>query len=238
MIKYIRFLQCFETAQLQEEIVQLEKKYWKEHYNKKYYEGGWSTIQLRSVNGDVENNIAIHASALQKESPYKDTVLLEACPKIAAVIDFFKMEKTSVRLMKLNAGSEIKPHSDHDLSYEDGEVRIHIPIATNPDMAFYLEEEALQMLEGSCWYLNLSLQHRVTNAGDTDRVHLVIDGLVNDWVKAFFNQPEHERKEISDEKKMPVYSHADSLKIIEQLRLMNTAISIKMADDMEAALQQ
>jgi hypothetical protein len=39
---------------------------------------------------------------------------------------------------------------------------------------------------GSCWYLRLSDPHRVANRGETDRVHLVIDAAVNDWVASLF----------------------------------------------------
>jgi hypothetical protein len=30
------------------------------------------------------------------------------------------------------------------------------------------------------------LKHRVENQSKTDRVHLVIDGYVNDWLREFF----------------------------------------------------
>ena len=39
------------------------------------------------------------------------------------------------------------------------------------------------MREGECWYLRLSEPHRVINDGDTDRVHLVIDAIVDDWMR-------------------------------------------------------
>jgi hypothetical protein len=35
---------------------------------------------------------------------------------------------------------------------------------------------------GSCWYLRLADPHSVINGGDTDRVHMVIDATVNDWI--------------------------------------------------------
>jgi hypothetical protein len=40
------------------------------------------------------------------------------------------------------------------------------------------------MNEGEGWYLNLSLPHRVENNGTTDRVHLVIDYVVNEWMRS------------------------------------------------------
>jgi len=39
------------------------------------------------------------------------------------------------------------------------------------------------MKAGECWYLDLSLPHWVENHGSTDRVHLVIDCDVNEWLR-------------------------------------------------------
>ena len=38
------------------------------------------------------------------------------------------------------------------------------------------------MVAGECWYLNLSKPHRVHNRGATERMHLVLDCVVNDWL--------------------------------------------------------
>jgi hypothetical protein len=40
---------------------------------------------------------------------------------------------------------------------------------------------------GSAWYLRLSDPHTVFNGGGADRVHMVIDADVNDWVEALFD---------------------------------------------------
>lgn len=238
LIKYIHLAQNFDAGLMGPEIERLQETLWKEHYNLKNYEGSWSTIQLRSLDGRLENNIAIHQSALQQNQGYRDTVLLKTCPNIKKAIDFFQMEKLSIRLMKLNAGAVIKPHSDHDLSFEEGEIRIHIPVITNPGVEFFLEEDKLFMPAGSCWYLNLSLTHRVYNSGTTDRIHLVIDGKVNEWVKDFFSRNDHEEKKMGEDKKVPVYNKEETLKIIEQLRLMDTEVATRLADEMEASLTQ
>jgi hypothetical protein len=44
------------------------------------------------------------------------------------------------------------------------------------------------MAAGSSWYLRLSDPHSVANRGLTDRVHLVIDAVVNDWIGALFER--------------------------------------------------
>ncbi|MGY3090576.1 hypothetical protein ACVWYF_003631 [Hymenobacter sp. UYAg731] len=236
MIKYIRFNQQFDAEQLKREVAQVETALWQDHYNRSNYEGGWSTIQLRSLHGQVANNTAVHAGGLPAGNAFRDTPLLTQCPYIKGVIDFFQIEKTSIRLMKLDAGAIIKPHSDHNLNFEEGEVRIHVPVITNPQLKFYLEEERLVMEEGSCWYLNLSRQHQVINDGPTARVHLVIDGIVNDWLKAYFHSFPHGQVAMALPQTDPAYSRDDQLRIIEQLRLLKTTVADKLANEMQAAL--
>ena len=114
-----------------------------EHYNRINHEVSWSNIPLRSVNGGLGNNVVIHATALPAGQEYKDSMLMLLYPHLKQAVDFFKMEKMAVRLMKLNAGAVIKAHKDHELRFEEGQVRIHIPVSTNAQLAFYLDEEAL-----------------------------------------------------------------------------------------------
>ncbi len=44
------------------------------------------------------------------------------------------------------------------------------------------------MGEGEAWYLDLNLRHTVRNRGDETRIHLVIDCVVNDWLRAVIDQ--------------------------------------------------
>ena len=92
-----------------------------------------------------------------------------------------------MRLLRLKAGSHIREHRDYRLGYEDGEVRLHIPVVTNPDVAFFLAGERVIMAAGECWYLNVNLPHRVDNYSTTDRTHLVVDCVVNEWLTALFS---------------------------------------------------
>ena len=61
-----------------------------------------------------------------------------------------------------------------------------MPITTNEGVEFKVNGSRVVMKPGSCWYLRLSDRHSVANNGSTDRVHLVIDAVVNDWVTEVF----------------------------------------------------
>ncbi len=226
MLKYLRLPGRFDVALLQQEVQALSSPHWKAHYNTKHYEGDWSILPLRAIGGDANNTFSIHSTGTG--ASYADTPLLAACPYLQTVLAQFACAKTSVRLMKLNAGAVIKEHSDYDMHFEAGEARFHIPVITNPDVAFYIQDERVVMNEGECWYLNLNLPHRVSNTGTTDRIHLVVDVLVNDWVRAAFAAPGLLKKEISAEDTGPRHSAAELEKIIAELERSGTPAAMQL----------
>ena len=62
-----------------------------------------------------------------------------------------------------------------------------MPVITHDAGEFYLDQERIYLKEGECWYLNFNLPHSMINNSDIDRIHLVIDARVNDWVKDIFS---------------------------------------------------
>ena len=84
--------------------------------------------------------------------------------------------------MRLAPDSVIHEHLDYDLAAELGMARLHVPIVTNSRVDFRLNGARIDMTAGSVWYLRLTDPHSVVNAGNTARVHLVIDVIVNQWL--------------------------------------------------------
>jgi hypothetical protein len=113
---------------------------------------------------------------------YVDTPYLDRAPHLRAAIAQFTCPVLSARLMRLAAGSTIKEHTDLDLDAALGRARIHVPVTSNDAVVFLLNHAAVEMTPGSAWYLRLADPHSVHNGGATDRVHLVIDVLMNDWL--------------------------------------------------------
>jgi hypothetical protein len=168
----------FEPRALQADLAQIAAAEWVAHFNRNYYEGEWSGIALRSTDG-----LANRLFKDPNQHNFADTPVLARCRNLQAVLAHFHCPLTSVRLLKLAAGAAIREHNDPNLHYEYGEARVHVPLLTNPQVEFFLDDERIVMNEGECWFLNLSLPHRVINRGETDRIHLVIDCLVNDWLR-------------------------------------------------------
>ncbi len=155
---------------------------WIAHFVKQNYEGDWSVIPLRAKAGATHPVMMIFSDPATKA--FEDTPMLGRCPYVQEVLAVFQCPLLAVRLMQLAPGSVIKEHTDFDLDFDQGVVRIHIPIATNADVDFRLSRRRVVMDPGSSWYLRLSDPHSVANRGTTSRVHLVIDAVVNDWIAA------------------------------------------------------
>ncbi len=152
------------------------------HGNRLIYRGEWSGLSLRNGSGDPTD---LAADQLQG-SQFVNTSLLTHCDYIPEVMDAFECPLGSVRFLKVAAGAEIDEHVDGGLCYEVGEARFHIPVRTHAELDFRLDGERLVMQSGECWYINANLPHSVANRGTIDRVHLVIDVGVNDWLRGYF----------------------------------------------------
>ncbi|MCJ8211346.1 aspartyl/asparaginyl beta-hydroxylase domain-containing protein [Mucilaginibacter sp. RS28] len=159
---------------------------WNAHYNQVHYTGNWDVLPLRSPGG----NTAFSYAETMNHGQFQDTAYLNSFPAIRQLLQQFNCPLLSARLLNLKAGSVIKKHRDFDLSFEHGEARLHFPIITNDKVSFYLNDKLLPMQAGECWYINANLPHNAINAGDTDRIHLVVDCVVNDWLKDLFERAE------------------------------------------------
>lgn len=200
------------------------------HFNINDYSGQWTSIALRSQNGEMNNIFALP----QGDAHYKDTELLQECGYFKEIIDSFECEKESIRLLNLKPGSVIKEHTDYNLGYEDGIFRIHIPITTNENVHFFIDSKEVKMLPGEGWYGNFNLPHSVRNDGKTDRIHLVMDCIRNDWSDALFAECGYD---FENEKLVPEYSRETKLQMIAQLKLMNTETSEKMIAELQKELE-
>lgn len=172
----------FDTAALRSDLDLFNESEWVPHYNARYYEGDWSAIALRDVKDII---YGFHPNPTTYT--YAETAAFERCRYLGEVLARFECEKNRVRLMRLGPGDRINEHNDAGLRWENGLARIHVPIKTSPQVEFYLDNEVVRMEPGEAWYLNFDLLHRVENKSTEERVHLVLDCVVNDWLGGLFN---------------------------------------------------
>ncbi len=182
----LRLPLAFEPARLAADLAAVATAGWTEHFVKQNYDGDWSVIALRGPKGETHPVRLIYSDPACRE--FADRPLLAAAPYFRQILQGLECPLQAVRLMRLAPGSRIKEHRDHDLCFEDGVVRLHIPVVTNAGVDFRLNGERCVMPAGSAWYLRLSDPHSVANRGETERVHLVIDAEVNGWLAALFKR--------------------------------------------------
>jgi hypothetical protein len=182
----LRLPMAFDPALLRRDLEALTAIEWTPHFVPAHYDGDWSAIPLRSPAGARHPIQMIVSDPLAKT--YVDTPWLDACPNFRSVIGAFQCQTQCVRLMRLTSGSVIKEHRDYDLEAEHGMARIHIPITTNPGVVFELNRVPVELAPGEAWYLRLADPHRVANRGSAERVHLVMDVVINDWMTDMLEQ--------------------------------------------------
>ncbi|MEW5848838.1 MAG: aspartyl/asparaginyl beta-hydroxylase domain-containing protein [Myxococcota bacterium] len=193
-IHSIRLPLRFNAAAMLAEVLALPTT-WRPHDNQGDYTGEWQALALRSLGGSLTNLMGEGAPGVR----FLDTALLAACPTIAHAVNELQCEKRSIRVLNLKPGAVIKEHHDPGLSYEDGLARIHIPLQTHSGVRFTVARRLVPMQTGECWYVNFSAPHGVVNEGAVDRIHLVLDCVVNDWIHHLFqNAPEREAMDESE----------------------------------------
>ena len=150
----------------------------------------YKVIQLRGPAHLVDTSIPIPPPA----EDYADgtwcdwlhTPEAERSPYLTSIIEFFQQHTrvTLVRLLRLAPQSVVKEHTDPTLGLEieRSVIRLTIPIFTNEDVSFILNNTEVPMQLGECWYLRLYDPHRVINNGTTVRGNLTIDMEPNEWV--------------------------------------------------------
>ncbi|MCS3798005.1 aspartyl/asparaginyl beta-hydroxylase domain-containing protein [Niastella sp. OAS944] len=220
-----------DIKSIQKEVTILQAELWQPHLNKWDYEGGWDVLSLRSPGGGL-NTLA---EALNNE-PYANTLLLKQCPSVRLLLDSLQCEKLSARFLNLHAGAVIKEHTDKELYFEKGEARLHFPIVTNPFVEFYLDNERLPMQEGECWYINANLPHRLANNGSNNRIHLVVDCMVNDWLQEVFRNCITKTELM--ERDIVLRNKNTTIQIINELRMRADSTSVQLANELERQLNE
>jgi mannose-6-phosphate isomerase-like protein (cupin superfamily) len=168
----------FDAAALLADAHAIDESFWERHFNTGTYHGDWSGVALRSNGGRMKLYPDPHAA-----EGFADTPLLARCPSVRRVLESFACEYTAVRFLRLAPGARILEHRDYGLTFDEGEARMHVCVRTNERVEFLLDSRPVVMAEGECWYLDVNRPHSAANLGETPRIHLVVDCIVNAWLR-------------------------------------------------------
>lgn len=174
-VPFVQLPLQFDATRLAHEMHALGEAVWRPHPQK--FPGNFA-LPLISVDGDPESDSIA--------GPMRPTPYLEHCPYLTQVLAKLGAVWGRARLMKLTGGAEVTPHADINYYWRD-RVRVHVPILTQPAVRFLCGESEVNMGAGECWIFDTWRPHRVINAAERERVHLVADtvgsesfwGLVN-----------------------------------------------------------
>lgn len=172
----------FEVDALARALDGLPADWWHAHLGP-YHDGGWEAIALWAPDGDRRNQTS-HGGA------FAATEALQRLPGFRDVIDAIPGLKHRVRLMRLRAGARILRHSDPMSQIDATLVRLHVPIATHPQVDFRVNDRSVRMQPGELWHVDVRFPHEVHNGGTQARVHLVVDALRNAQLSQWLRQGE------------------------------------------------
>ena len=79
-----------------------------------------------------------------------------------------------VMLARMGPGGVIHPHRDENPAAKWPH-KIHLPLQTNEDVAFYVDGTSYHFAEGEAVEVNNMGVHAVQNRGKTDRIHLIFE---------------------------------------------------------------
>lgn len=78
--------------------------------------------------------------------------------------------------------AKLKAHKSIIMHDKDGDVdafrysrRLHLPIVTDENVEFIIDDERIHFKEGIIYELNNLIPHGVENNSDNDRIHIIID---------------------------------------------------------------
>jgi len=162
-----------DIGKLKEFVDNLSKEQWDEwnlrqknffvHKNTKSYPVIWS-----------DNNIVNNCLNIYRKPDKLDILNCELdylCKK-------YKGRVVKCVFANLPAHSEIIKHWDSASSLICSH-RLHLPIKTNSEVDFYIEDKSYSLKEGVWYEINNQKNHSVINKSSMDRVHLMVDILPN-----------------------------------------------------------
>ncbi|MEZ5460965.1 sulfotransferase [Dokdonella sp.] len=167
-VPFVQFPLRFDAEKLLAEIAQLGEDVWRPH--PQGYAGN-SALPLIAVDGDPTSDSI--------SGPMRPTPHLQACPYLKQAMASLGAVWGRSRLMRLSGHAEVPAHAD--LAYYWRErVRVHVPILTQPSVRFICGEGEVNMAAGECWIFDTWRSHRVINAANSERIHLVADTVGSD----------------------------------------------------------
>jgi hypothetical protein len=182
----IRRLGTIDVGALRDAVLALPESYWEEQDAAKpnKFDTLVSTrhIVLRFVRTFFDWSDPYYLPSWDRWRPLLEPVLAAA----TADYGYARAAFPRIMLARMAPGGEIEAHRDTNPAAKWPH-KIHVPIATNPDVTFFVKGEPYHFGVGEAVEVNNMVSHAVKNEGSTDRIHLIfeyydLDQPEPDWI--------------------------------------------------------
>ena len=156
--EFVQLPLCFDVERLLSEVQRFGEHDWDPH---PLGYAGNSALALVSAGGGKNNDYcgAMLATQALQNSPY-----------ISQVLATFNTVVGRSRLMRLDPGCTVPPHSDTHYVWRK-RIRIHIPIVTDPAVVFSsCDNIDIHMRAGEAWVFDNWRMHSVANNSSNSRI--------------------------------------------------------------------
>lgn len=97
----------------------------------------------------------------------------------------YQGEVFKILLVNLQPNASIEPHVDSGFSLEQTH-RVHLPIVTNEQVFFTVDNHTINMKAGELYEINNLLLHSVENRSSLNRIHIIIDIIEKKTIEQSF----------------------------------------------------
>jgi hypothetical protein len=147
----------------------------------KLVEDDWFVYDYRKPMGGMKdcNSIPLRHSSEYTTSTIREMPLFEKFKQeLELILDslkqFYNFNEYAAFISRLSPGGVIDLHQDGGEFLEQIH-RLHIPLKTNPDCLYIVEDVALNMQVGNAYEIDNMRVHGVENKGNDYRIHLVVN---------------------------------------------------------------
>lgn len=166
------------VAQMRKDLLQLDDRLWDvadDRRSRYAVHNETRSIVFRWL----ENSWTPGTPPLVKEYDYAPKSLATQASAVASKLAaHYRGKVVKLMLAELKPGAVIAPHQDVAPALYMSH-RCHLPIVSNPDVDFMIDEVAYHLEPGKLYEFDNTRTHAVANRGATTRVHLICDVMPN-----------------------------------------------------------
>lgn len=158
---------------------------------------------------------------------------IDKLPKLQSLLHTWNAPIGESRVSILEPGAVVESHVDVDY-YWKHRLRVHIVLQTNPKALFGCGNQVLSLPAGQLWVSNNWAPHWISNKGNSDRIHVVIDTVGSPTLWQWVDKGWHSTSQAP----IPTCEELTHLPLIETNPQLSLERNPKMAIRTPAQLQE